>query len=148
MATTPPRKTTTKRKAAPRTARTAKPKAAAPRVTAPAAPAAETAPIPKVVKVSEPAAVQPDLKKKELLEEVVLRSGVKKKDAKPVVEAMLDFLGQTLAEGRDLNLPPMGKLRINRTQEHASHRVVVCKLRQQIRTGDDPEKDPLADAAE
>lgn len=162
MATSPTKKTTTtKRKTstrAPRatTAKTA-PKTAAKAAAKPAAkPAAtpsvaEAAPIPKVVKVSEPAAVKADLKKKELLDEVVLRSGVKKKDAKPVVEAMLALLGESLADGRELNLQPFGKLRINRAEEHANYRIVICKLRQQIGApgtagGDDA--DPVADAAE
>ncbi|MEX0283768.1 MAG: HU family DNA-binding protein [Paracoccaceae bacterium] len=95
-------------------------------------------------------AAQADLKKKELIEDVVARSGIKKKDAKPVVEAMLGILGEALADGRELNLQPLGKLRINRSEEHAGYRIVVCKLRQQMTPpGKTPDgEDPLADAAE
>ena len=91
------------------------------------------------------------LKKKELVERVVAASGVKKKDAKPVVEAMLAVLGESLASGRELNLAPLGKLRINRVEDKANGRVIVCKLRQPKDTGtgpDNPPNDPLAEAAE
>lgn len=105
------------------------------------------APTPKVVTVSEPVVGEPDLRKKELIDLVVTRSGVKKRDAKPVVEAMLAVLGETLSEGRELNLPPMGKMRINRTEEKTDFRVIICKLRQSTRVHT-PEKPPLADIAE
>ncbi len=150
--------TTAAKAAAAATKTTAKPAAAKPATaSAPASaasnpvpastPSSEAAPIPKVVKVSEPAAAQPDMKKKELLEEVVVRSGIKKKDAKPVVEAMLEILGGALADGRELNIQPFGKLRINRAEEHANYRIIVCKLRQQTGLPVNAD-DPLADAAE
>ncbi|MCB1363734.1 MAG: HU family DNA-binding protein [Rhodobacteraceae bacterium] len=91
------------------------------------------------------------MKKKELIGLVVERSGAKKKDAKPVVEAMLAVLGESLASGRELNLAPLGKLRINRVEDKANGRVIVCKLRQPKDTGtgpDNPPNDPLAEAAE
>lgn len=93
---------------------------------------------------SEDAAV--DLRKKELIDLVVARSGVKKKDAKPVVEAMLAVLGDSVAEGRELNLPPFGKLRINRTVEKPNGRITICKLRQGV--PGNARKTPLAETAE
>ena len=86
----------------------------------------------KVVTVSGPLISEPDLKKKELIDLVVARSGIKKKDAKPTVEAILAILGETIARGRELNLQPLGKLRINRSEEKSNARVIVCKLRQRI----------------
>ena len=85
---------------------------------------------PKLVHVTEQVVTQPDLKKKELIDLVVERSNIKKKDAKPVVEAMLAVLGETIASGRELNLRPLGKLRINRTTDKGNGRVIICKLRQ------------------
>lgn len=70
------------------------------------------------------------MKKKELIDKVVLRSGIKKKDAKPVVEAMLAVLGEALAEERTLNLQPLGKVKINRTKMVGNDKVIICKLRQ------------------
>ncbi|KIC20982.1 hypothetical protein RA20_06355 [Leisingera sp. ANG-Vp] len=99
----------------------------------------------------------PELGKKELVEQAVERSGIKKRDAKPVVEAVLALLGEAVAEGRELNLKPFGKLRINRSQERSNGKVFVCKLRQPEATaeagkenaGEDKESsaDPLAEAA-
>ena len=93
---------------------------------------AEPASAPKLVSVADPVVAEPDLKKKELIDLVVDRSGIKKKDAKPVVEAMLAVLGETIAEGRELNLQPFGKLRINRSIDKGNGRVIVCKLRQSL----------------
>jgi len=89
----------------------------------------------------------PDLKKQELLQKVVTRSGIKKKDAKPVVEAMLEVLGEALADGRELNLQPFGKLKHNRTKETPTARIIVAKIRQSKKSGDTA-KDTVAAAAE
>ncbi len=71
-----------------------------------------------------------ELKKRELIDLVVEKSDVKKKYAKPVVEALLEVLGDAIASGRELNLQPMGKLKYNRSKETSSARIVVAKLRQ------------------
>jgi DNA-binding protein HU-alpha len=70
------------------------------------------------------------MRKKELLEKVVARSGMKKKDVKPVVEAMLAELGETLAGGRGLVLPPLGKIQINREKKLPNGKVIIVKIRQ------------------
>jgi DNA-binding protein HU-alpha len=94
-----------------------------------AAKVAAAAPKPTVVEVSTPVVAQEDLRKKELIDLVVERSEVKKKFAKPAVEAALAILGETIDSGRELNVPPLGKLRINRQQEKANANVYICKLR-------------------
>ncbi|MFA3915835.1 HU family DNA-binding protein [Ruegeria hyattellae] len=106
-------------------------------------PADTAAPEPKVVTVSSPVVNAPELRKKELIEQVVARSGIKKKDAKPAIEALLAILGETVAEGRELNLQPFGKLKINRSEEKANGRVVICRLRQPAAV-EGKEKEPLA----
>lgn len=83
--------------------------------------------VPSAAVVKEPA-----LNKRELIDEAVLRSGVKKKDAKPVVEALLAILGDTVAAGRDLNLKPFGKLHVNRSDIRSNGTVHVCRLRQPL----------------
>ena len=70
------------------------------------------------------------LKKKELVDSVVKRSGVKKKFAKPAVEAMIDLLGEALAEGRELHLQPFGKIKQHRSKESGNARVIMAKIRQ------------------
>ncbi|MFP4328215.1 MAG: HU family DNA-binding protein [Paracoccaceae bacterium] len=94
-----------------------------------------------------PQFLTPAMRKRELIDAVVTRSGIKKKDAKPVVEAMLAVLGETLAEGREINLLPLGKGKINRAHETANGRVIVLRLRQKT-PAEKPEKDPLAEPAE
>lgn len=111
------------------------------------APSPSAAPTPVVVTETTPVVGEADLKKRELIDLVVERSGIKKKDAKPVIEAMLAVLGETISSGRELNLQPLGKLRINRATERGNGRVIVCKLRQSLSRPGGP-KDPLAEAAE
>ena len=107
-----------------------------------AVPAAMVEPI-KAVETPDPVFVEADadgaglpMRKKELIDLVVERSGIKKKDAKPVVEAMLAVLGEASGSGRELNLQPLGKLRINRSVERSNGRIIVCKLRQSTAMGE------------
>ena len=104
-------------------------------------------PKPVVVTEKTPVVSDPALKKKELIKIVTERSGIKKKDAKPVIEAMLAVLGQTLAEGREMNLQPLGKVRINRAKDVQGGKVLITKIRQSNRVPK-PSADPAAKAAE
>lgn len=98
--------------------------------------APQTAPAePRLVRVSPPEMAFPDMRKQELIAAVLERCEIKKRDAKPVIEAMLAVLGEALGEGRGLNLEPMGKLRINRKEEKGNRRIVVAKLRQNLDRG-------------
>ncbi|MFK7753731.1 MAG: HU family DNA-binding protein [Sedimentitalea sp.] len=102
---------------------------------------------PTVVSTATPVVGQADMKKAELVDLVVARSGIKKKYAKPAAEAMLAVLGEAIADGRELNLQPFGKLRINRAETKSNGRVIVCKLRQSLANGPSS-KDTLAEPAE
>jgi DNA-binding protein HU-alpha len=107
---------------------------------------------PVVVTENVAADAGPELKKQELLDKIVTRSEVKKKFAKPVVEAMLEVLGEALAEGRELNLQPLGKVKLNRTKETPNARIIIAKIRQSKQGGasvvkplDGDEEDPMKD---
>lgn len=89
-----------------------------------------TAATPSVVETLSPVVLSNELRKKELFELVVERSGMKKKDVKPVVEALLAVLGDALSEQREMDLPPLGKLKIQRGKELPDGRALVLKLRQ------------------
>lgn len=102
-------------------------KPAAPKAAKKPASPAKIKPAPEVTPVTEapltetPAAaaleVKPAaqvLKIKELVERVAQVSGAKKKDLKEIVEAVLGELGSALSTGKELNLPPLGKARVNR----------------------------------
>lgn len=99
---------------------------------------------PKLVEVKDPVLTKPELRKRELIDLVVARSGGKKKDAKPAIEATLAILGEALADGRDLNLRPFGKLKISRTEEKANGTIIACRVRQPV--AENPqEDDPVPD---
>jgi len=99
--------------------------------------------------VAKPAAgatvAEPSLRKKVLIDRVVARSGIKKKDAKPVVEAMLAVLGEALDKGEDMNLQPLGKVMVKREMEKPNAKIMICRIRQARPMAKGP-KDPLAKA--
>lgn len=84
------------------------------------------------------------LKKKQLVERVVKLSGAKKRDAKDVVEATLTALGEALAAGQSVNLPPLGRMTINRQKDLASGEVLIVKLRRKP-AGGKAAANPLAE---
>ncbi|MEQ8899321.1 MAG: HU family DNA-binding protein [Roseovarius sp.] len=86
-----------------------------------------------------------ELKKRELIDEVVKRSGVRKKFAKPVVEAMIDVLGEAITEGREVNLQPFGKIKQQRTKDTANARITVARIRQSKSAGPALDPDDRAD---
>ena len=69
------------------------------------------------------------LKKKELLSRVTDLSGTKRKEAKPILEAALRVLGEALSKGEELNLPPLGKIRVNRSKSDAGTDILTLRLR-------------------
>ena len=99
---------------------------------------------PSVVEPLRTVIVGPVLRKKELIDTVVERTGAKKKDAKPIIEAMLDVLGDALRDNRELNLQPMGKFKVSNEKHFANGRVMRIKGRQST----PPVKPDIPDAAE
>ncbi len=69
------------------------------------------------------------LRKKDMLERLTERTGLRKNQIKPVLEAVLAELGDALIKGETLNLPPLGKLTVNRSIAQEKADVVICKLR-------------------
>ena len=95
----------------------------------------------------------PELKKKDLIEMVLGQGGIKKKYAKPVLDALLVALRVALEDGRDLNLPPLGKLKVTRSKDGQGAHVLTCRLRlSSVETvkkpGDEVEKPKAAPLAE
>ncbi len=72
--------------------------------------------VPKAKIVEAAASDTPDgpvmLKKGEVLDKVVAETGIKRSDAKAVVEGFLTLLAAELKEGRDMQLPPLGKIKL------------------------------------
>lgn len=69
------------------------------------------------------------LRKKDLVERVAEASGVKLRETRAVVEAVLAELGAALSRGDELALPPLGKARVNRSTDKGEREVLVVKLR-------------------
>ena len=96
---------------------------------------------------TKPKVAGDEVKKKDLIDLVVERSGLKKKDAKPAVDAVIDVLAELIGEGRDLNLPPLGKIKYQRLRETPNARIIVLKLRQgkSDASGQDKAKESVAE---
>ena len=69
------------------------------------------APAPRVVGGPADVPAGETVKKPEFIDRVIARADLKKKDAKPAIEVALAELADILANGGELNLPPMGKLK-------------------------------------
>jgi len=84
------------------------------------------------------------LKKAEFLDRAVSRTDVKKRDAKPAIEAALAVLAEALSNGEELNLPPMGKLRVVKSKDLGEGaKVLTLKLRT-MKDGAGLGADPMA----
>lgn len=70
------------------------------------------------------------VKKAELIDRAVEQSGLKKRDVKPSVEAAMAVLSEALIKGEELNLPPLGKLRVVKMKDiNDGAKVLTLKLR-------------------
>lgn len=70
------------------------------------------------------------IKKPEFIDRAVERTEVKKRDAKPAIEAALAVLSEALIKVEELNLPPMGKLRVVKSKDVGDGaKVLTLKLR-------------------
>lgn len=87
------------------------------------------------------------LRKKELLDRVGAIAKVKKKDLREVVEATLQVLGEALARGEDLNLPPLGRAKVGRQKGVNGGDLYIVKLRRGTARAESP-TESLADEAE
>ncbi|MBO9397437.1 HU family DNA-binding protein [Shimia sp. R9_2] len=117
---------------------------------------AEEAVAPVVEEAAAAAEEAEAFRKRDLIEAVVMRSGVKKRDVKPAVEAALAILGETLAQGQGLNLPELGKVKIQNQKSVGDVQVLNLRLRRKLadaetetKSGDaESDKEGLAEAAE
>lgn len=90
-------------------------------------------------------------RKPQFIERVVERSEMRKRDVKPAVEAALAVLAEAIANGEELILPPLGKIKVNREKDVGNGTAYVVKIR--IPNPGDPEdndnsEEAIAEAAE
>ncbi|MEC7761030.1 MAG: HU family DNA-binding protein [Pseudomonadota bacterium] len=84
--------------------------------------------------------------KKDLIDRVIARSGVKPRYVRPVIDALLVELGEMLEEAETLQLQPLGIVKVQRRKDVDDGEVIITKVK---RKKDTPEgDDPLAAAAE
>ena len=69
------------------------------------------------------------LRKKEFVDRVVIASGMRKRDVKPIVEAALKALGEALDKGEQIVLPDIGNMRVANSKETGKGLIHTVKLR-------------------
>ncbi len=86
------------------------------------------------------------IRRKEFVARVVASSGMKPNAVKSTLDAVLKELGDALSNGEALQLPPLGKLSVNRRKDLKNGEMMVCKLRRT--TPAEKTEPPLADTPE
>lgn len=71
-----------------------------------------------------------ELKKRELVERIIAKNGLKRRDVKPIVETMLEVLGDAINGGETLNLQPLGKVMVKRSKDSSNAKISIVKIRQ------------------
>lgn len=99
-----------------------------------------------------------DVKRQEFMDLVAESAGLKRKDIRDGMIHTLTVIGRLLEEGRSLNVPPLGKLRIVKEKSVGQDaRMITLKLRHKDIVDEDDDTDenetdavvePTADAAE
>lgn len=88
------------------------------------------------------------LRKKDFIDRVVEKSGLKKKDVRPAVDAVLAAMADSLAAGEDLVLPPLGKLKVARVKDLPNGKLLSIKLRVMDVVSQETSDEPLAENEE
>jgi nucleoid DNA-binding protein len=86
------------------------------------------------------------IKKKDFIDKVVAASGAKKADARAVVDATLALLADRVLAGDEVNLPPLGKLRLLKEKDTGKARIATLRL--QVASDEESVTDPLAEPEE
>jgi nucleoid DNA-binding protein len=79
--------------------------------------------------VGKPAPATAPLKLKDLIAAVAAETGAKRPEVRATVEATLAVLADALKRGADLNLPPLGRLRVARATGKDGTGAMTLKLR-------------------
>jgi DNA-binding protein HU-alpha len=97
---------------------------------------------PVVVK-AKPNRARALLRKKDFVDQTAERAGGKKAEVKSTLDAALAVLAEALAAGKEVVLPPLGKIKVMREKDSGKAKVLVLRL-QVMAEGDDGAA-PLAD---
>ena len=77
------------------------------------------------------AADAPVMKTKDLIEAVAPNVSLKKKDLRPVMEAIFKAMGEAIDDGKSLAIPPLGKVLVKRARKGENADTIVLRLRRQ-----------------
>ncbi|NNK79303.1 MAG: hypothetical protein HKP40_11380 [Litoreibacter sp.] len=69
------------------------------------------------------------LRKKDLLEAVVAKSGLSKGNARRGLEATLDVIAEALADGSEISAAPLAKVRVTREKDTPNGKMLVCRVK-------------------
>lgn len=84
------------------------------------------------------------VKKKDLVDSIVTRSGIKKPDVRATLDATLAIIAERLMAGDELVLPPLGRVRLLKERQTPKARIATLRLQQS--SDADTATDPLAEA--
>ncbi len=91
---------------------------------------------PKALKPAKPPAPKPkpltknaELSKRQLLDRIVTESGMKKGDARTVLDAVLSGLRDAIADGHDIAASPLGKIKLVRKKETPNGELAVLRVK-------------------
>ena len=88
------------------------------------------APRPTIVAAATPVEASEQIKKPEFLDRALARTDVKRRDAKPAIEAAMAELAAILLEGKDVNFPPLGKIKVVKSKDVGEGaQVLTLKMR-------------------
>jgi nucleoid DNA-binding protein len=130
---TPNDKTVTLKPATPKAKPKLAPVSTGPKPVVVSVPTAVPVSVPTTVKTAAPTANISDegpIKKGPLLDAVVEKSGVKRSEAKLVVEALFEVMATNLINEDDMQLPPLGKLKVVKSKDVGKGaKAITLKLR-------------------
>ena len=82
---------------------------------------------------SPAAKVNTATRRKDMIARIAETAGVRPNAVKTVLDAVLSELGDALSRGEVLNLPPLGKVMVNRQKTLDDGEVLICKIRRKNR---------------
>jgi DNA-binding protein HU-alpha len=98
--------------------------AAKPKALKPAQP-----PVPKAKIKPKPLTKNAELSKRQLLDRIVTESGMKKGDARTVLDAVLSGLRDAIADGHDIAASPLGKIKLVRKKDTPNGELAVLRVK-------------------
>ncbi|WP_052245403.1 HU family DNA-binding protein [Halocynthiibacter namhaensis] len=68
-------------------------------------------------------------RKKDLLDKVSKKTGMRKNEIRPIMDAILAEMGEALCDDAEMVLQPFGKLMVKRSKDLSNATVYTCRIR-------------------